>query len=428
MKFKSSNKQNQRIEKITSSHLVVGIDIAKETHVSRSVNFRGIEQGRTLSFTNELEGFQSLLAWIHSLQTKLGFTEVIIGLEPTGHYWMNLADWLMEQKIEVVLVNPLTTKRNKENRDNSPSKNDAKDALTIADVVSRGYYMEYRKQDRIYKRLRAVMNEREYWSDLRVNLCNRISRWFDIYFPEFSLLFKDWTGSPRAIATLKEFPLPADITQRSIDQLIQGWKAHMKRPGGKSGLQKAADLLHIAKRSVGETHTLQEARREIKHLLDEYERISLCLQEIDQHVGQLLSEIPHTYEQLSSIKGLLPSYIAFILANTGDLRHYKHGRQLLSLAGLNLAESTSGKTKGQIVISKRGRRQLRKYLFLAVLRLVGTNPAFKQWHEYNINIRKMTNMRSIFKLIGKLARILVAMAQSGESFQAQKAMALSEAA
>lgn len=428
MKFKSNSKQNQRIERITPSHLVIGIDIAKETHVARGVNFRGIEYGRSFSFSSQLEGFQSFLTWVHSLQSNGDFAEVIVGMEPTGHYWMNLANWLMEQNMEVVLVNPLTTKRNKENRDNSPSKNDAKDALTIADAVSRGYYLEYRTQDPIYKRLRAVMNEQEYWSDLRANLCNRLSRWLDIYFPELPLLFKDWKISPRAIGTLKEFPLPTDIAQKNIEQLIQGWKAHMQRAGGKSGLQKAADLLHAAKHSVGETTTPEEARREIRHLLDEYERLSSCLEEIDQYVAELLSEIPDTVEQLSSIKGLSPFFIAVILANTGDLRNYMHGRQLLSLAGLNLAESTSGKTKGQIALSKRGRRQLRKYLFLAVLSLVTNNPAFKQWHEHNVKIRKIKNMHSIFKLIGKLARILVAMAHKGEPFDAQKAASFSEVA
>jgi len=42
MKFKSQAKQNQLIEKITAQHLVVGIDIAQQTHVARAVNFRGI--------------------------------------------------------------------------------------------------------------------------------------------------------------------------------------------------------------------------------------------------------------------------------------------------------------------------------------------------------------------------------------------------
>jgi transposase len=69
MKFKSQARQNQLIEKITSSHLVVGIDIAQQTHVARAVNFRGIIIGEALSFTNDEDGFNSLLQWIQKLQT-----------------------------------------------------------------------------------------------------------------------------------------------------------------------------------------------------------------------------------------------------------------------------------------------------------------------------------------------------------------------
>jgi hypothetical protein len=43
----------------------------------------------------------------------------------------------------VVLTNPATTERNKENQDNPPSKNDPKNALVIVDIVSRGYYTPY---------------------------------------------------------------------------------------------------------------------------------------------------------------------------------------------------------------------------------------------------------------------------------------------
>ncbi|MCU6793389.1 hypothetical protein OB236_14880, partial [Paenibacillus sp. WQ 127069] len=42
MKFKQSDGQNQRIERISTTHLIVGIDIAKETHVAQATNFRGI--------------------------------------------------------------------------------------------------------------------------------------------------------------------------------------------------------------------------------------------------------------------------------------------------------------------------------------------------------------------------------------------------
>jgi transposase len=86
-----------------------------------------------------------------------------------------------------------------------------------------------------------------------------------------------------------------------------------------------------------------------------------------------------------------------------------------------LAESTSGKRKGQIVLSKRGDAALRKYMYLATIRLVGNNPAFKQWHEHNVQNNHMKKYRSILKLMGKLARILIGMAHSEEGFSPDKA-------
>ena len=95
---------------------------------------------------------------------------------------------------------------------------------------------------------------------------------------------------------------------------------------------------------------------------------------------------------------------------------------------LIFAEDSSGKHKGKIVISKRGRRQLRKYLYLAVVHLVTNNPAFQSWHEHNVQVKKMKKSRSIFKLIGKLARILIGISRSKDHFDPTIAMPLKEAA
>ncbi|WP_235560955.1 IS110 family transposase [Bacillus sp. FJAT-28004] len=146
MKFKQSDSQNQRIEQITTSHLVVGIDMAKETHVAQSTNFRGIViSNRYLSFSNSIEGFEKISRWMTGLQQKNRLKRLIIGMEPTGHYWFNLANWLSDKGLHVVMVKPATTKRNKENRDNSPSKNDPKDALVIANGAAASHHKRSRE-------------------------------------------------------------------------------------------------------------------------------------------------------------------------------------------------------------------------------------------------------------------------------------------
>lgn len=420
MKFKQNDGQNQRIERISTSHLVVGIDMAKEVHVAQATNFRGIVLAkRHLSFTNDLEGFERLERWMAELQQKHQLKTLIIGMEPTGHYWFNLANWLSDKEINVVMVNPATTKRNKENRDNCPSKSDPKDALVIADVVCRGYYYEYTRQATVFQRLRTMMSDREFWVTNSVRLQNRIIRWLDIRFPEYTSVFKDWTCK-RSLATLKDLPSPLDLQCLSVSEVITSWRRHMKRAGGSTGTQKAAQLISQAKQSVGDKTALREAKQDLGRLLEEFERIVEILEKTEKDIQALLSEIPMA-NQLRSIKGLGTIFIAAILSCAGDLRQYAHGRQLLRKAGLNLAERMSGKHKGQIKLSKRGDATLRKYLYLATITLVGTNPVFRQMHENNIQIKQMKKQQSLFKLLGKLARILVGIVQRGEAFLPEKA-------
>lgn len=416
MKFTQTQATNQRIERITTQHVVVGIDIAKDAHAAQITDFRGrVLTPYHLSFANGEKGFERFLSWVQNVQVKQGLKSLIVGLEQTGHYWFNLADWLLEQGIHVVLFNPVTTHRNKENRDNSPSKNDPKDAVVIADVVSRGYYTDYSPQSPEFERLKTVMSDREYWVKMSISLGNRIIRWIDIYFPEFRRVFPDWTAV-RSLASLRAFPLPSDLEILNTDEIIAGWRSQgMKRAGGVSGQATAKELLAVAASSIGKKLGLEEARRDLQRLLDTYEQIQASLNAMMKEIKELLNDIPMA-KQLQSIKGLGIIAQAAILGLAGNPSDYAHGRQLLRRAGLNLAECISGKFKGQIKLSKRGDSTLRKYLYLAMINLVRQNPDFRRWHAQNL-AKGMRKQASIFKLIGKLARILIGMVQRGELYR-----------
>jgi len=421
MKFNRTYITNQRIERITTQTAVVGIDIAKDVHAAQITDFRKRAlTSRHLSFSNDIHGFEKLLGWIQKVQSKHGLTSAIVGLEPTGHYWFNLANWLLERQIPVVLVNPVATHRTKENRDNSPSKNDPKDALVIADLVNDGNYTEYQPQAQEFERLKALMSHREFLVDRSVSVQNRITRWIDLYFPEFRKVFEKWTD-PRPIATLKAFPLPSDLKGRSVEEVVQGWYDNgMQRAGGVKGRAKAAMLLRVAASSIGDTRTPEEAREQIADLTEDYERIQKKLKEFEQRIRALLRDIPLA-QQLRTIPGLGPIIIAALLGCAGDLRLYKHGRQFLRRAGLNLAERKSGKYQGQIKISKRGDSMLRKYLYMGMLPLIKHNAEFRQLHEKHLQ-RGMKNNASIMKCIGKLARIIIGMVQRGETYRPERMM------
>ncbi|WCK52997.1 transposase [Aneurinibacillus sp. Ricciae_BoGa-3] len=175
-------KQNQPIEQMNEFTLVVGVDIAKHKHVARAQGYRGIEIGKPCTFDNSRSGFTHLWKWTRSLMEAHCKTHVVFGMEPTGHYWMPLAQFLRHEGVPVVLVNPLHVKRSKELDDNSPTKNDVKDARVIAQLMKDGRYSEPQIPQGIYAELRVGMNIREQLSKDLLQVKGRIHNWLDRYF------------------------------------------------------------------------------------------------------------------------------------------------------------------------------------------------------------------------------------------------------
>lgn len=403
MKNKLKQKQNQRITRITDSTLVVGADIAKRIHVARAVDFRGIELGRDCVFQNDQQGLRKLVAWMKELGQAHGKSDIVFGIEPTGHYWFPLAAFLQSQDIQIVVVNPHHVNKAKELEDNSQTKSDYKDAKVIADLIRNGKYSEPKLPTKQYADLRILMNLREKVSASLSQVRGRISNWFDRFFPEYSTVFKDWDGKT-SIMTMSSFPLPADIVSKGAREILAHWKTEVKRG---VGIKRAEKLLAAARTSIGLTEGNVAARMELRTLLGQFELFREQLEEIMEKVMQILEEIPGT-EHMLSVPGVGVVTVAGFLAEAGDLSNYDHGQQIIRLAGLNLKENSSGKRKGKTGISKRGRSRLRALLFRAVMPLVAKNEAFRALHKHYTtrNQNPLKKKQSLIALCGRLIRIL----------------------
>ena len=383
MKYKMQDQQNQLIERISDQHLVVGVDIAQQFHVARAVNYRGIVIGDPLTFENDENGFVRFLDWMNELKDSKGYRTEIVGMEPTGHYWLNLSKWLYDHEIDVVTVNPYHVKKNKENRDNTQSKSDKKDALVIADMVKNGYYSFIRPTSEAFETLRVLMSNRDVIVKRRVSSINQINRWVDIVFPELREVFKDVKGKG-AIATLRLFPTPVQLRSLKAQDIVKGWRTVMKR---QAGFKKAQALIHLAKKSVGTTQALDAYKLHLEQLLEEFDLATTQLEKVEKETTNELKKITFANEILG-IKGITETTLGGILGEAGDLSNFAHGNSLLRHAGLNLAEASSGKWKGKIVLSKRGRSRLRRYLFLTTLSLVANNTEFKALHAHNVKVKR----------------------------------------
>ncbi|MEW5595632.1 IS110 family transposase [Peribacillus frigoritolerans] len=409
--------QNHKISQITSETLIVGVDIAKHNHVARAQDFRGLELGKTCFFENTKAGFHSFLDWITHLVKGCKLNQVIVGMEPTGHYWLNLAHLLKENNIKFVSVNPLHVKRSKELDDNSPTKNDVKDAKVIAQLVKDGRYAEPTIPRGIYAELRVAKKIRDLLNvDLQV-VQGQVHNWLDRYFPEFLTVFKSWEGKA-AIHFLKLEALPHELVKYTDEELLLSLRQVVKRS---IGLKKIRALKEAANRSIGIRQGAAMAKLELRALLEKYDFIQMKFEEIDHQLDQLLDHIPGVTQMLE-VSGIGRDTVAGFFAEVGDLRDYQHPRQIVKLAGLSLKENTSGKHKGQTKITKRGRKKLRALLFRAAMILVAKNKAFKALHIYYTtrSHNPLKKMQSLIALCNKLIRILFSIGKKQFTFQEDK--------
>lgn len=308
-------------------------------------------------------------------------------------------------------------KKAKELDDNSPAKTDTKDAYVIAQMIKDGRYAEPSLQEGVYAELREGLKIRDQLSnDLQITE-GRIDNWLDRYFPEFRTVFKDWDGKT-ALYTLTHFPLPDEITAMSAETLLQQWKQAVKRG---VGLKKATQLRQAAERSVGLTVGTRMAKREIQSLLKQFEQLQESIAGIDEEIEKLVKPIPGANEMIA-MKGVSVLTVATFFGEIGDIAGYEHPRQIQNLAGLTLTLHQSGKFKGQTKITKRGRRRLRKALYLVVRPLVVHNPAFKALHQYYTTRpdHPLKKQESLIALSCKLIRVFYAMATKHCQFDGEK--------
>ncbi|MGF7036666.1 transposase [Paenibacillus mucilaginosus] len=175
------------------------------------------------------------------------------------------------------VVNPLHVKKSKELDENSPTKNDIKDAKVIAQLVKDGRYAVPNLPQGVYAALREAMKIRDHLTtDLSV-VQSRVHNWLDRYFPEFFTVFKDWEcKSARQMLSLGL--LQHELVSVSDEVLLRHLREAAKRG---LGLARVRSLKDAASRSIGIKEGSELAKMELQLLLAQYELLQSKFEELE---------------------------------------------------------------------------------------------------------------------------------------------------
>ncbi|MBC7077841.1 MAG: transposase, partial [Synergistales bacterium] len=86
-----------KLAEVSEAAVIVGVDVAKDSHWARVIDPRGRELVKPVRFENSREGFSRLDQVVAEALQGLGLDKVIVGVEPSGHYWKPLAHHLHSQ-------------------------------------------------------------------------------------------------------------------------------------------------------------------------------------------------------------------------------------------------------------------------------------------------------------------------------------------
>ncbi len=412
------NTQNAKLETITEKTLVVGIDVGSETHFARAFDWRGYEYSKkAFMFSNTEAGFASFREWIEGMALTNGKTDVLPGMEPTGHYWFELGKFLQDNGMKPVLVNPHHVKKSKELDDNNPTKNDRKDPKVIAGLINEGRFSYPYLPEGVYAELRTASNLRFQAQAELTRVINRIARWFSIYFPEYKDVYgkKDCKSG---LMIIKQAPLPADIKALGVEGVNKIWRDAKLRG---AGLKRAKKLVEAAEHSIGSQEGLTAARMEIRNLMTDYETYSNRVEELVELIDELMTEIPYV-DKLLQIKGVGIKTVSGFIAEVGDISRFDNPKQIQKLAGYALVEDSSGKHQGETRISRRGRKRLRYLLFEVALSLVGKNDEFRELHHYYTHreVNPLKKKQSLVAIACKLLRVMYKILTTGVDYDPEK--------
>ena len=374
----------------------LGIDVGKFSHSLCLLT----EAGKKTIFqiNNNREGFEKLRIKLSELNCD---KNILVGMEATGHYFLNLYDWLLQcgfDSEQIALLNPLQVKSFR-NTNLRGAKSDNVDSERIAVLLKFGEFKRCNVATDEMMNLRELTRLR---ADLVANigdLKRKIISVMDRVFPEFMTVFSNRFG--KTVMSLLDNYTPEEMAELSLEKLTMVIKSLSGRGRGIS--QKKIQALHEASRnSIGITFGRQAFKIELDIL-------STRLKVFKEQVEKLENEIQLIAEKFDSkiftIPGIGATTGAAILSEIGNIQNFSLAVKLIAFAGLDPKLKESGKYQGRTPISKRGSKYLRNAIWYSAMVACRVDDKFKKFYQDRRNKGK-SHRYSVTAAANKLTKVI----------------------
>jgi transposase len=391
------------------SRVVVGVDVAKRKFLASLCNAAGEAQVIVrFEHPTQTMDFVGLVAGLHDANRP-----VELVMEPTGTYGDPLRYQMRVRSIPVFRVNNKHVHDAAELFDRSASKHDAKDACLIAwlHVNDRSTPWEPLPEER--RTLRALVAQRELYDEPLRSIITHMEPILARHFPELEKLF-DLGRRKTPFRLLEKYGSPKNIAAEDPEQLREFLKKAARKAPEPAFVK---ELINAAATTSGDPLIKCEIEL-IKRMSTEVLRLMTMRDGIDADIAKSIETVPSAQAMRPTLGAVTA---AVIFAFLGAPEKYGSAAALEKAVGLNLIERSSGENSENCPkhISKRGPGIVRKYLYLASMRLVQNDPIAKAWYHERKSYQAENKLKALIAVERKLCRALFHVA-AGNKFDARK--------
>jgi transposase len=390
--------------------LFVGVDVSKDYFCASGLDVQG-NVLFSLTATADKTGFTAMMSALSSHCTHL--EEVMVAMESTGCYHLNLFSFLTSNSIRTVVVNPLLI-ANYGKLSLRKTKTDKKDALVIAHyLLSHRETISQCSVSQGYQDLRDVAREREFTGKMIAGIKNDIKRMLQSTFPELEKLVNVFSDT--MLHFLKTYPsarLIVNADEKDLRQAFIHPDKRMRLVVKPEKIREAA-LDSVASISPAKEMILPGKIETLVHLQHRLDELTTLMIRLCKAMAEEDLKI------ITSIDGINTKTAAPFLAELGDLSNYQSYKKIIAFAGADPSIHQSGKFQGNSKISKRGNRHLRRVIYLMTFCAIRMEGPFKQYFLK----RKSEGLpfkKALFATAHKLIRVVFAMLQKRTYFMANQ--------
>lgn len=384
---------------------LVGIDVAKDKHDCFICDSEGNVLKDVFTFSNDREGFNLLLSFMPTSSEN-----VKVGLEATGHYSLNLINFLIDNGYSPVVFNPLQINLFRKAHTLRKTKTDKIDAKLIALMLSSSDAKPHLDLSYHVMELKSLTRYRSRFKNQLARLKISLARIIEIVFPELEDCVYS-INQKSTMALLHEFPSKELIANAHLTRLTNVLKDNSR---GKYSKDKALEIRNVAINSIGTSSDASSF--ELVQTIDMINFYSSKIDELDAKIKDIMIELE---SPILSIPGISYNLGSIILAEIVDINRFDTSAQLQAFAGLDPATHQSGKFIATgVSMVKRGSPYLRWDILNASRLIAMRDPCFKDYYQKKRNEGKH-HFVALTHVAKKLIRVIFKLLKTNSQFSPQ---------